>query len=438
MTAALSWRQMLHALELLFDGRQRYIRGLRLATDIRRSYQLLAQDTNELDDETRRAQLQILHTQNAQKVTALCRRNGATWIKMAQIMSCRPDLLPRAYIDELKALQNDAPAVPFEALEPVLIEELGSDWRSHFRDVDTVPVATASIAQVHRAITLDGEAVALKIQLPDVARLFKQDIVAFSLAIQVLAPFYRQVDLKMVARELFDLTRRELDFTGEAANLIAFSGLPHIDRIHFPRLLPALSRKRVLVTEWIPGARLREYLDGHSDQARELLTLLLDSYLQQIIRFGMYHADPHPGNFIVDDNGRITILDFGAIGRLSPEDAANYGALLLALFHKGNHDLQQVFSRAGFSGINEATFRDLSKIFLGGNKRDADYTELLAQAMDTLQQHRIVIPENFVLLARVLITIGGFMQTYKVRANLDAALMQHVASAVTGMQETPP
>lgn len=409
----------------LVNGRDRYLRALRVSVEVRRSYAALQRAARRLpDDDARAAALQALHETNARKVTALCRRNGATWIKLAQVMSCRPDLLPRAYINELRTLQNDAPAVPFDALEPVLEAELGTQWRSHFQCVDPVPAATASIAQVHRGRTVRGDDVAIKIQLPDVGRLFRQDFVFFTLIAHAIAPFARQLDIKLIARQLLEMTRGELDFTREAANLERFAAHPHSERIRFPTLYREYSTPRVLVTGWVEGKRLREFLDDNHDRARDLLTALLDSYIQQITRFGVYHADPHPGNFIINDAGQITILDFGALGSLSMAEAMNYGALLLALFRRDGQDLHAAFTRAGFSGLDEATFRDLSKIFLG--VKGDDYTDVLAQAMDTLQQHRITIPESFVSLARVLVTIGGFMQTYRVKVNLDQALLAHV------------
>lgn len=429
-TMAGRWRSSRRATGRLVQGRKRYARALKVCVAVLRSYRAFDGASASGDEARRHAALQALHEQNARRVTDLCRRNGATWVKLAQVMSCRPDLLPRAYITALRTLQNDAPPVPFAELLPVLVAELGEDWQRHFAHVDPVPVATASIAQVHRATTVAGDDVAIKIQLPQVAKLFRQDFVFFRLIANLIAPFAKQLDVRQIARELLEMTRRELSFINEAENLQQFAAHAHGDRIRFPQLYPALSTERVLVTGWVDGMRLREYLDEHPTQARDLLTSLLDSYIQQITAFGVYHADPHPGNFIVNAEGQITILDFGALGALTREETLNYGALLLALFRRSDQDLHAVFTRAGFSGLDEATFRDLAKIFLGVKGSESDYTEMLAQAMDTLQQHRITIPDSFVSLARVLVTVGGFMQTYRVKVNLDVALMTHVASAV--------
>lgn len=428
MAGSSSMRGSFKAFGRLVDGRDRYARAMKVTHGVMKSYRCFKREVFENDD-ARNAALQKLHEVNAVRVKNLCRKNGATWVKVAQVMSCRPDLLPRAYINELRELQNDAPPVPFEALETVLAEELGADWRSRFRSIDPVPVATASIAQVHRATTIDGVDVAVKVQLPDVARLFKQDFVFFHLVAEVAAGFIKQVDVRQISREMLEMTRQELDFTKEEDNLRKFSAHAHGDRIRFPRLIEGLSTKRVLVTSWVQGQRLREYLDAHFDESRDILTALLDSYIQQITNFGVFHADPHPGNFIIDEEGNITILDFGALGELTPQEALNYGALLMALFRRSSEGLEDVFTRAGFSGLDEATFRDLAKTFLGTRRGEVDFADQLSAAMDTLQQHRVIIPDSFVALARVLVTVGGFMQTYKVKMNLDAALMTHVAKA---------
>lgn len=413
----------------LVTGRARYARAMKVAFAVQKSYREFGKHRGAYaSDDERVAALQELHRSNAREVTRLCQTNGATWIKLAQVMSCRPDLLPRVYIEELRTLQNDAPPVPFDELVPVLVEQLGEDWESRFSAFDRKPVATASIAQVHRARTRDGVDVAVKIQLPDVRRLFRQDFVFFSMVANVMAPFVPQVDIRQVARKWLETTKAELDLRTEAENLVKFAAHPHNPKIRFPHLVAELSGERVLVTTWMEGVRLREYLDEHHELAREHLSLLLDSYIQQIMAFGVYHADPHPGNFIINDQGEIAILDFGALDRITTQEAINYGALLLTLFRRTDQDLKVVFERAGFSGLDSDTIRDMSKLFLGSKSKDS--SELLANSMDTLQQHRVTIPDSFVTLARVLITVGGFMKTYNVKVNLDKALMIHVSNSV--------
>jgi len=437
---ASSWRESVTSARRLVAGRHRYMRALKVIIHVFRSYRRFHRDSRPFESrEEKQDALNALHKTNAAYVAAACRKNGASWIKLAQILSCRPDLLPRIYIQELCSLQNDAPPVAFARLEPVLEKELGADWRDKFRSIDTTPVATASIAQVHRAVTKDGHEVAIKIQLPGVARLFNQDFAFFRLLADLLAPFVHQLDVRQISRELFDMTMLELDFTNEADYLRRFSSLPHSEKIRFPVLIEGLSTSAILVTGWIHGQRLREYLDTHPGKAKELLSALLDSYIRQITEFGVYHADPHPGNFIIDDDGNINILDFGAIGILTQEEAMNYGALLLTLFRRSEENLSVVFTRAGFSGLDEATFRDLSKMFLGVKGSDSDYTDMLAEAMETLRQHRITIPDSFVSLARVLITVGGFMQTYRVKVNMALAMMaQYAARAAQKSQAAKP
>ena len=358
--------------------------------------------------------MSALHKKNALKLATACRKNGATWVKLAQILSCRPDILPKEYIDALKILQNDAAPVKFDELIPVLEQEFGLQWKKKFRSIEPIPIATASIAQVHKAVLMDGREVAIKIQLPGVAKLFDQDFVIFLTLAEVIARFITQVDVKQIANQLLKTTQEELSFIKEAENIQLFSQFKHLERIKSPVLVEALSSDTILVTEWVDGLRLREYLDKHPDQARELLALLLNSYIQQITKFGVFHGDPHPGNFIINDKGEITILDFGVVGTLTQEETTHYSALLFTLLDRSTESLNDVFARAGFEGIQEDTFKDLTRIFLGSKNFSTEYTELLSESLEILRKQHITVPDSFVALARALVTVGGFMQTYDV------------------------
>ena len=260
----------------------------------------------------------------------------------------------------------------------------------------------------------DGREIAIKIQLPGVIKLFKQDFVIFQALAQAIARFITQIDVQQIADQLLKTTKEELDFSKEGENITLFSQFDHLDRIKFPVLVDELSSDKILVTEWVDGLRLREYLDKHPDQASDLLALLLNSYIQQITKFGVFHGDPHPGNFIINEKGEITILDFGVIGTLTQEETTHYSALLFTLLDRSNESLSEVFTRAGFKGIQEDTFKDLTRIFLGSKNFDTEYTELLSDALEILRVQHITVPNSFVALARALVTVGGFMQTYDV------------------------
>lgn len=396
------------ALSGFLAGRTRYLRALAVLAELARLY---GRHQWHPQDETMAA----VHRQAGEKLAVLCRRNGATWIKAAQFFSCRPDVLPREYIEALQTLQNEAHPVPFESLHPVLRASLGPGWRRRFMDIEAEPIATASIAQVHRAWLPDGTPVAVKIRLPGVRRLFDQDARIFRLLARISSPLVRELDLEQITEQLLELTREELDFSIEADNLERFARLDHPARIRVPELYGDLSSDAVLVTGWVDGERLRDYLDEHPDEAADLLGTLFTSYLQQVTRFGLYQADPHPGNFIVGRDGSITILDFGAIGRLTPEEVKRYSRLLYGLMgFEGDVDIGELFVQAGFRGGDADTLRELAMYVLSDRMNRAALGETMTDLIEKFREHRVEIPDSYIGIARVLITVGGFLMNYEV------------------------
>lgn len=396
-----------HALTGLVAGRARYFRALAVVGEIATLYarQRLRSEPS----------LDAVHREAAEKVARLCRRNGATWVKAAQFFSVRPDVLPRPWIEALQTLQNEGQPVPFEQLHGVLRRELGRDWRSRFRDIDPEPVATASIAQVHHARLPDGTEVAVKIRLPGVTRLFDQDARLFRLVARLVAPFVPELDVNQILDQLLEMTGAELDFRNEAANLAMFSRFEHTPGIRVPGLHESLSGEAVLVTDWVEGYRLRDYLDRHPEQARDKLGLLFMSYLQQVTRFGVYQADPHPGNFIIDEQGQITILDFGVIGKLDADEVQRYSKLLYGLMgFEGDVDVGQLFIDAGFEGGDPETLSSLASYVLTDRLRKTDLAIAMPELIELFRERQVRIPDSYIGIARVLITVGGFLMNYDV------------------------
>lgn len=392
----------------LVSGRARYLRALAVAGEVTAIYARQRTGRSGLT-------LEEAHAQAAERVTELCRRNGASWVKAGQFLSVRPDVLPIEYIKSLQALQNDGAPVGFEALKKSLVHAYGSEWQSHFAAFDLVPVATASIAQVHRARLVTGEDVAVKIRLPQVVERFDQDSRIFRLLARLFAPFVRELDISQIAEQLLDMTQVELDFRNEAENMQRFARLPHPPGIRVPKLYPALSSDAVMVSAWEEGARLRDYLDQHPQDAKELLSRLFASYLQQVTRFGIYQADPHPGNFIISSNRDIVILDFGVIGRLTPKEVQNYSRLLYGLMGHGDQDnLGELFVQAGFKGGDPETLRELALYVLSDRLKKTQPTEAMAELLQLFRHNKVSIPDSYIGIARVLITIGGFLMNYDV------------------------
>lgn len=405
----------------LVAGRARHARAVRAGVAILRTYRRHYLSFERGDAAAREASLQQAHTRAATRLAQLCESNGASWVKAAQFFSCRPDVLPREYIVALQKLQNDVRPVPFLLLEPVLAARWGSDWRTRFAAFDEQPVATASMAQVHRARLAGGEEVAVKIRLPDVIAHFRQDETTFRLLAGMLAPLVREIDLNQVVDQLLAMTQEELDFRVEAANLERFAQLPHRPRIRVPRLHAPLCAEDVLVTGWVHGARLRDHLDAYPEQAVDLLGELFASYVQQVTQFGVYQADPHPGNFIVDATGNITILDFGALAAITPEERDNYARLLFACVSGQTEGIGELFLKAGFVGGTAESLQAMASYILTDRLRQQGLSEGMIELMEQMREQRVRMPDSWVAIARVLITVGGFLITYRVPFRWDPA-----------------
>ena len=403
----------------VWNGRRRTMRAVSTVIRIERSYSKLNKKTEGWPKERYKPLYKELHLKNSDLLYRLCKNNGATWVKLAQFLSARPDILPKQYIEALKPLQNENHQIPFPKLVTVLQEELGYNWRDNFEWVDENPIATASIAQVHKARTKEGIDVAIKIQQPNVHNLFDEDFTVFQLISRALrGRLPGNLDIEQMVMLLLEMTAEELDFRNEERNTRDFGALPHKDRIRTPVLVEHLCTKRVIVTEWIVGTRLVEHLDrSNKEEAKDLLNILQDSYMQQITQFGTFQADPHPGNFLVTPEKEIFIVDYGTIGRLTPEQTMNYSMLIMVLMGHMEGDIAKMLSKAGFEGnMDSDMLNDLSQHVIRTKRpaKKVNVEEVISELLESLQDSHIVVPDPFIALGRVVGTLGGFMQSYKV------------------------
>lgn len=245
-----------------------------------------------------------------------------------------PEHLAQPFRQALTQLQDQAPPRPLSELEPLLVSSLGADWRDRFAEFDTTAAAAASIGQVHRARWHDGRAVAVKIQYPGAARALRSDLRQLERVTRVLGPLLPGMDLGPLIAELQDRMLEELDYRREAWSQDAFADVyaddPHI---LVPRVLD--HGEQVVVTEWVDGVgvnRLIARASAGDDQARDQLVELAPHYIGFLLgapgRAGLLHADPHPGNFLRTPDGRLAVLDFGAVDRLPDGLPIQMGRLL--------------------------------------------------------------------------------------------------------------
>ncbi len=405
----------------LWEGRSRTARAVSSVLKIEATYRRLREelDKGDFTREEKRSKFKKLHQINAKRLYKLCKYNGATWTKFGQFLSARPDLLPKEYILALEPLQNDTPEVSFEKLKPVLESEIGEDWQSKFEWLDEKPIATASIGQVHKAKLLDGPEVALKVQLPQVRKLFRQDVILFRTLVKVLEGRVPHVDIVPIIDHLLAAVAEELDFTIEAANIQEIRSHQHLDRIKLPELVPELSTTRVVCTYWIEGQRLLPYIESQDEEGKkDILTLIQNSFMQQVTQFGIFQNDPHPGNFLVDAEKNLYVLDFGTVGRLSNEEKMHLTMLLFSLMSRNKEgNLAELLENAGFKGITKETIQeveDMGRKYKNA-KRMPPVDDVIDELVETLRENKISVPEYFVSVGRTISTLSGLMTRYKIR-----------------------
>lgn len=255
------------------------------------------------------------------RVRAAVEELGLVYVKFGQVLSTRSDLLPDRYLAALTGLQDDVSPIPASDVHAVIHDEFGADAGTLFQTFDDEPMASASVAQVHAASLHSGTRVVVKVQRPGLADRLSEDLLVLahlaSFADVTLAKL-RPFDLPSLVREFRQSLEAELDFGQEAQNIRRFRGqLADDARVWIPDVIDDLSAARVLTLERSDGVRLEEYVETRPDEARPLARRLGGLFVRQVFRDGLFHADPHPGNIFVMDDGVLCLHDFGMIGHLS-------------------------------------------------------------------------------------------------------------------------
>lgn len=296
---------------------------------------------------------------------------GSAFIKLGQLLSARPDLLPAAWVEQLSQLQDRVPSFPFAQAEELLETELGLRCRE-IVEIEPVPLGSASLAQVHRAKLRSGRDVVLKLQRPGLERLFRLDLQVMQQVAAVLQrhpSWGRGRDWVAMARECRRVLLRELDFRLEAEHAARFrQQFLDDEAVRIPAVVWELSSERVLCLDYLPGIKItdRDSLVARGIDPSAVAEKGAASYLKQLVRFGFFHADPHPGNLAVADDGALIYYDFGMMGQVSPRLRNRIGAMVRAAAARDAAGLVQELQAAGViaADIDPGPVRRLVRVML--------------------------------------------------------------------------
>ena len=351
----------------------------------------------------------------AEKFRLALEEAGTTYIKLGQLLSTRADILPAVFVEELIRLQDRVEPVPFEGVRTVLEEELGRPIEEVFERIDPEPVATASIAQVYRArlqpgiSRLKGDA-AVKVVKPGVAELVQVDMEILSELAERLSrsTLARRYDFEALSSELDTTLTAELDLRQEATNTKRIrESMREFSNLRIPDVAEELTAKRVLVLEYIDGTKLVDVDQHHPRLADELWR----AYLKQILVDGAFQCDPHPGNFLLDREGRLAILDYGMVAYVSRENQLRLMALLITLVERDGDRTARACIEMGILGkdFREARFRagvgHLVARFSGITLKDLPFGLIVRDLLVLCVRNDIQIPPELVLLGKTLLNL---------------------------------
>lgn len=341
---------------------------------------------------------------------------GPAFVKLGQILSTRPDLMPQAYVEALSALQERGPAVSAEQIRLTIERELGRPVEELFESFNRAPVASASLAQVHRAKLPDGTDVAVKVQRPDLDRLVGRDLDVMELGLRWL---YRLFPRRMQRTNLLDFfkefrryTLQELDFSQEGHVIDRFrQNFAGRTDVKFPKVHWRHTTRRLLTMDWEDGLRLHEAANslGESER-RRLVTLLVDVLLQMFVSDGLFHADLHPGNILFHRDGTFTLLDFGMYGELTPAQRDRFILYWFAVVQRQtrrafHHFKAQTRVMPGADeGAFYARFAVLAEKFYVSRLSEMSFTKVYLEMMKAGYAFGFVFPSELMLHAKALTT----------------------------------
>ena len=344
---------------------------------------------------------------------------GTTFIKLGQILSTRADLLPPAYLAELSKLQDSAPAVPFEAIREAIRKELGQPIEQAFRQFDPKPLAAASIGQAHAATLKDGTEVVVKVRRPGVVEQVDEDLKilkelanAFNGRLQ----FAEQYDIPGIVEEFSETLRAELDYIREGHSAERFAkDFANEPGLHIPRVYWETTTSRVLTLERIRGTKISDVasLDRQGIDRPALAEFATDVVMRMVCENGFFHADPHPGNFFIESDGTIGLIDFGMVGTLDEQTQDHLADLLIYINHQDADRLVEVLLDLGVAKkrIDRASLRhDVQRLlstYWGLPLEDLRVTDLLNDVFATMRKNHLHLPANLSLLFKTVIMIEG-------------------------------
>jgi len=337
---------------------------------------------------------------------------GGSFVKLGQILSLRPDLIPSKYCDELTKLQDHVKPFPYAQVKDIVERESNQKISKLFSKINSVPEASASIGQVHKAELKTGEKVAIKVQRPEIQEILKTDIDMMMFLANLIdkIPGKKVIDAVEIVEAFKEYTEKEINYKNELQSIKKFYENFKNSNTRIPEPFEYLSTEKVLVMEFIEGKKLTDYLkQKRPEEERKLLAReIFNIFLKQIFIDGYFHADPHPGNILKTSKG-IALLDFGIVGEITPEMKAALLNLFIALYSQDIDKAAEYMTKLHI--INEANtemkneIRQVLAPYYGVLTSKIDVPKLFIQTLKIAKRNNILVPKDLVILGKTVITL---------------------------------
>ncbi|MGD7045221.1 ABC1 kinase family protein [Jeotgalibacillus proteolyticus] len=371
-------------------------------------------------------------------------------IKLGQFLSTRADIMPKSFINELDGLTDRVPPVPWEKAKSVMESEWNTDTSSIVQSISDVPVASASIGDVYKATLHNGDTVAVKIQRPGIETIIRTDFKAVKIVswlAQKFTSFGKQIDLKALYREMTTVIGEELNFRQELQNGETFrERFNHQPGISIPFYYTDFTTRRVLVMEWIEGAKINDqnFLQEAQIDRSDLADRLLQLFIEQLLNEGLFHADPHSGNILIKKDGTIVLIDFGMVGMIRNKDAQAVQLAVEGIIFERYEDVIQALESLRFllphadKEVLTEVIERVVRLYKSNEWQDGDsflMDRLLEDIQEIVRSQPIQLPSEFAFFGRAISTFTGVIYSIYPDADFIEMARPTVLGWVTGRNE---
>lgn len=429
----------------------KYIRDKRfrkiIALFLRSVLQLwwLSKSTRFNSTEKRELKYKAVYRKQAQYFTETATELGGLLIKLGQFFSSRVDVLPEEYTSELSKLQDAVKPVATDEIIQCIETEYGCSINAIFKNFSQLPVAAASLGQVHTAETKEHKKVAVKILRPGIEKIIRIDFEA----LRFVANFAKRypkinaaVDLDQIYSEFVETTLDELDYMKEGRNADTFrANFAADERFYVPQIDWEYTTQHVLTMEFIEGYKVNDYeaLEKAGIDRTLLADILIAAFVQQLLHDSFFHADPHPGNLLVKEDGRLVFLDFGMMGRIEKRMREELATFVMALFKKDTDEMITVFEHLGFlrphankSTLSKSLKLILAAVFEDPNLKTINSEEFLLEIREFMYSQPFQIPAQMLFLGKALATIMGICSGLNPKLDLIKTLQPYAEDLLSG------